>query len=293
MDLYQLKTFVAVAREGSITRAAEVVHLSQPAVSAHVKEIEDALGLPLFDRTSRGMSLTADGRRLLARAEQTLAAHRALMEEAARSKEALTGTLRLGVGSNTNHEAIGRLLTTMSERFPRVEVTLRHARSVEVLAGLRNDTFDAGVYNEGGEPERDLATIEVSRFKVFLAAAKGMWDPSKPLDWNALADAAWIYPPAAACCGRAAEGLFQAHRIRPARVVSVDTQAMIRTLVASGLGVGLLHADAAEEACRADEVGLLCEAAAPVRVLFAQLASRTQDPVLSAAATILRAATHP
>lgn len=293
MDLYQLKTFVAVAREGSITRAAEVVHLSQPAVSAHVKEIEDALGLTLFERTSRGMSLTADGRRLLARAEQTLAAHRALMEEAARTRGALAGRLRLGVGSNSNHEAIGRLLTTMAERFPQVEVTLRHAQSAEILAGLRNDTFDAGVYNEGGQADLELATIEVSRFRVFLAAAKGTSDPSRPLDWKALASAAWIYPPAAACCGRAAEAFFQAHQIRPARVIGVDTQAMIRTLVGSGLGVGLLHAGTAEEARRAGEVDLLCEAAAPVRVLFAQLASRAQDPVLSAAASIIRAGTQP
>ena len=293
MDLYQLKSFVAVAREGSITRAAEVVHLSQPAVSAHIKEIEDALGLTLFERTSRGMSPTADGRRLLAKAAQTLAAHQELMEEAARSRGALTGKLRLGAGSNSNHEAIGHLLTTMSERFPQVEVTLKHARSVEILAGLRNNTLDAGVYNEGGEADRDLATIEVSRFKVLLAAAKGVFDVSKPLDWKALSRAAWIYPPAAACCGRAAEGLFKAHEIRPARVISVDTQAMIRTLVSSGLGIGLLHADAAEDAHRAGEVDLLSEAAAPVRVLFAQLANRKQDPVLSAAASIIRAGTQP
>jgi molybdate transport repressor ModE-like protein len=289
VDLSQLRTFVAVAREGSITRAAEVVHLSQPAVSAHVKELEDVLGLLLFERTSRGMVLTADGRRLLAKAEQTLAAHQALLEEAARGKGELTGRLRLGAGSSTDHEAVGRLLTTMSERFPRVEVTLRHARSAEVLAGLRGDTFDAGLYNEGGEADRDLATIELSRFKVLLVAATGQFDTSRPPDWKALAGAAWIYPPAAACCGRAAEAFFQAHRIRPARVIGVDTQPMIRTLVASGLGVGLLHADTAEEAVRAGEVAVLCEAAAPVRVLFARLASREQDPVLAAAASIILA----
>jgi len=292
VDLYQLKTFVVVAREGSITRAAEVVHLSQPAVSAHVKEIEEALGLALFERTSRGMRLTADGQRLLAKAEQTLAAHQSLMEEAARGRGTLTGRLRLGVGSGSDHAAIGHLLTTLSERFSKVEVTLRHARSVEILAGLRNDTYDAGVYNEGGEADRDLATIELSRFKVFLVAAKGGTVQSTPLDWKALARTAWIYPPAAACCGRAAEGLFSAHQIRPARVISVDTPAMIRTLVGSGLGVGILHADVAAEARRAGEVDLLCEASAPVRVLYAHLASRGQDPVLTAAASIIRAGTQ-
>lgn len=283
MDLYHLRTFVAVAREGSITRAAEVVHLSQPAVSAHIKEMEDALGLTLFERTSRGMALTAEGKRLLAKAEQTLAAHRALLEEAARGKTELRGKLRLGAGSNSDQAAIGRLMTTLSERFPEVEVTLRHARSAEILAGLRNDTFDAGFYNEGAEPERDLATIEVSRFKVFLVGTKGT-----TLDWKALANVPWIFPPAAACCGRAAEAFFKAHGIRPARIISIDMQVMIRTLVGSGLGVGLLHEDEAEEARRAGELELLAEAATPVRVFFAHLASRAQDPVLSAAGTIVR-----
>ena len=76
MDFYQLKTFVTVAREGSVTRASERLHLSQPAVSAHIKALEDALGLTLFERTPRGMSLTADGRRLVVKAELALSAHR-------------------------------------------------------------------------------------------------------------------------------------------------------------------------------------------------------------------------
>ena len=58
MDIYQLRTFVTVARERSITRSSEVLHLSQPAVSAHIKALEDTLGLALFERTPRGKSLT-------------------------------------------------------------------------------------------------------------------------------------------------------------------------------------------------------------------------------------------
>lgn len=288
MDLYQLKTFVAVARAGSITRASEVVHLSQPAVSAHVKALEEALGLSLFERTSKGMTLTRDGQRLLAKAEQTLAAHQELMDEAARSRGRVAGKLRLGAGSNSNNEAIGRLLTTLSERFPEVEVTLKHGTSVEILAGLRSGALDAGLYNEGGEPDPDLGTREVSRFTIFLCAAPGLVDASRPLDWAALARLPWVYPPTSACCGRAAEAVFKAHQIRPDRVVSVDRQVLTRTLIASGLGVGLLHADAADEAHRAGEVELLYESKAPVRVLFAHLASRAQDPVLAAASSIIR-----
>ncbi|MGZ3419076.1 MAG: LysR substrate-binding domain-containing protein [Polyangiales bacterium] len=289
MDIHQLHTFVAVAREGSITRASEVLHLSQPAVSAHIKALEDALGLALFERTARGMSLTRDGQRLLAKAEQTLAAHQELMDEATRIKGRLTGKLRLGAGSNSNNEAIGRLLTSLSERCPDVEVALKHGTSVDILTGIRNGSLDAGFYNEAGEPDPDLTTCEVSRFKIHLAAAPELIAVSEPPDWKALAELSWIYPPSSACCGRTAESLFKAHQFRPKRIISVDREDLTRTLIAGGIGVGLLHADTAMEARAHGEAELLFESQNAVRVLFAHLTSRAQDPLLATAASILRA----
>lgn len=286
MDIYQLRTLVVVAREGSITRASELLHLSQPAVSAHIKAIEEALGLALFDRTPRGMTLTRDGERLLSRAEQILAAHRELMDEATRIKGRLTGKLRLGTGGASNNEAVGRLLTVLSERYPEVEVALKHGTSREILEGLRAGTLDAGFYNEAAEPDPSLATLEVSHFTTFLVAPPGV--VRQPLDWKALSELSWVYPAASACCGRTAEHLFKKHQIRPRKLVSVDREDVTRTLVAGGLGVGLLHADTAKEAAARGEVELLLEADTVVRVLFAHLATRSQDPLLGAAVGILR-----
>lgn len=289
MDIHQLKTFVAVAREGTITRASEVLHLSQPAVSAHIKAIEDAFDVVLFDRTSRGMTLTKDGERLLAKAEQALGAHQAFVDEASRMKGSLTGKLRLGAGSNTRHETLGKLMTTLAERGPDLEVVLKHGSSAEILAGLRNGSLDAGFYNESATPDADLVTLEVSRFGIHLASAPGLLPASTTPDWAALAELPWIYPPTSACCGRTAERIFEAHRIRPKRIVSVDREHVTRSLVAGGLGVGLLHADTAVEAEARNEVSLLFETDAVVRVVFAHLASRRGDPVLATATEILRA----
>ncbi len=286
MDIYQLKTFIAVAREGSITRASELLHLSQPAVSAHIKAIEDALGLSLFDRTPKGMSLTADGQRLRAKAEQTIAAHQELMDEATRSKGRLAGKLRLGAGSNSNNEAVGRLLTVLSECFPEVEVVLKHGASAEILAGLRNGTLDAGFYNEGGAPDSDLATLEVSQFKTWVVGPPGV---AAPLNWKSLAEQPWIYAASSACCGRTAESLFSEKKFRPKRIISVDREDVTRTLVAGGIGVGLLHAGTAKQAQARGEVELLFESTTAVRVLFAHLVSRAQDPLLLAAVSVLRA----
>ncbi len=289
MEIHQLRTFVAVAREGSITRASELLHLSQPAVSAHIKALEDTLDLSLFERTARGMTLTADGQRLLAKAEQTLGAHQDLMDEATRIKGRLTGKLRFGAGSNSSHEAVGRLLTILSERSPDVEVALKHGTSADVLTGIRNGSLDAGFYNEAGDPDPDLTTIEVSTFTTYVAAPPGRVAASEPLDWRALADVPWIYPASSACCGQTAESLFKAHHIRPKRIISVDRELVTRTLIAGGIGVGLLHSDTAKDARARGEVDLVFESPTLVRVLFAHLASRANDPLLAAATSIMGA----
>lgn len=289
MDIHQLKTFVTVAREGSVTRASTLLHLSQPAVSAHIKAMEDALGLSLFERTPRGMSLTSDGQRLLTKAEQTLAAHQELLAEASRKKGQLTGKLRLGAGTSSNNEAIGRLLTILAERCPDVEVTLKHRSSQEILEGIRNGTLDAGFYNEPGEPDDDLATIDVAEFAIHVVGAPGLVTPEERPDWRALAELPWIYPTESACCNRTAERLFAAHRFRPKRIVGADRQDVTKTLIVSGIGVGLLHSDTALDAARRGEIDLLFEAETRVRVLFAHLARRGEDPILAAAASIMRA----
>lgn len=286
MEIYQLRTFVVVARGGSITRASEQLHLSQPAVSAHIKAIEDATGLTLFERTPRGMILTSDGKRLLVKAEQTLRAHQELMEEASRIKGLITGRLRLGA-SGASIKDVGHLVAVLSERCPEVEVVLEHGTSRDVLAGIRQGTLDAGYYNEAGDADPELTTIEVSRFGICLAAPPGL-AVSHPLDWSTLAELPWIYPTASTCCGKAAERVFAAHQIRPKKIISIDREDVTRALVAGGVGVGLLHAETANDARGRGEVQLLHESETPVRVLFAHLPSRAEDPLVKTASAIVR-----
>lgn len=287
MDIHQLKTFVTVAREGSITRASELVHLSQPAVSAHIKALEDALGLALFDRTAKGMTLTPDGQRLLSKAEQTIAAHRDLLDEATRLKGRLAGKLRLGVGGASSHQAVGRLVAGLAERCPEVEVSLVHGSSVEILAGVRAGTLDVGFANEPETPTADLLSLEVTRFAIFVAGPKGQGSATGAPDWKALAELPWIYPPASACCGRTAEVLFKTERFRPRRVINVERGEVTRTLIAAGIGIGLLHADAAQLAQEAGEADLLFRCPGTVKVLLVGLATRAKDPLVAAAMALL------
>jgi DNA-binding transcriptional LysR family regulator len=281
MEIHQLKTFLAVAREGSITRASEQLYLSQPAVSAHVKAIEDTLGLTLFQRTPQGMCLTADGQRILIKVEQTLSAHQHIFEEATRMKGRLTGNLRIGIGCQSAPQALGELLTKLAERYPDVDISLQHGASADVIEGIRQGRLDAGFYSEAGEAESIFHTVEVDQFSIYLTAPAGLINLSLPVDWKELESLPWICPASSTCCGRAAETLFDRHDIRPEKMISIDREQVTKTLIAGRVGVGLLHTDTAREAQLSGEVDILCEAHKSAKILFACLNQRIDDPLLS------------
>jgi len=121
-------------------------------VSAHIKALEDEIGIVLFDRTPRGMSLTIDGASLLVKAEQVVAMHCDFIDEAKRIKGQLRGRLRLGSIRNPSAPMLGSLLAGLSRFCPEVEVVLEHGRSIDIVRAIRSGSLDAGFYAEAGTP---------------------------------------------------------------------------------------------------------------------------------------------
>jgi len=290
MDVHQLRTFIAVARECSITRASQKLHLSQPAVSSHIKAIEETLGLELFERTCRGMRLTGNGRLLMLKAEQTLEAHRAFIEEAARIKGRPSGRLRLGSESDTGGMVLGHLLRGLSRQYPDVEVVLEHGTSNEILDGIRNRSLDAGFYNNCGGADADLATVEISRSDIYLAAPAGAVSFTGKVDWQAISKMTWICPTAYNCCKIAAEEIFDKYGFRPQRIISVDRERMTYTLIAGGIGVGLLHGETLNANFPDKAVEIVCKVKSTVREYFAHLQCRENDPLLGIVTSMVCAA---
>lgn len=288
MEIYQLRTFVTVAREGSITRASELLFLSQPAVSAQIKAMEDELGVGLFERTPKGMALTANGARLLAKAEQALAAHRDLLDEAKRLKGRISGTVKVGAVGDASAPALGRLLGRLSERYPEIEVRLRHATSGEVFRGVRDGGLDAGYLIDTQLADDSLRVIELEAFGVYLAIPTAWAARTEPGDWQALAALPWVCPAPDTFCGRVAESLFAEHGIRPQRFVCADQESVTRTLIAGEVGVGLLHGASAMEAEGKGEVVLWQGPQRQAHLMFVHLAKRARDPLIEALAGIVR-----
>ena len=146
MELYQLRTFAAVAEFGHVTRAAEKVHVSQPAVSAQIKALEEELGVPLFDRTPTGMVLTAPGKRLLALAERVLAAAQEFMGEARSLAGTVAGRLRLGTVADPESIRLGEFLSRAVDLHPLLELDVHHQVSGAAFESVRSGELDASFY---------------------------------------------------------------------------------------------------------------------------------------------------
>ena len=160
MELYQLRSFVAIAQEGNLTRAAERVFTSAPAVSAQLKALEDELGVKLFERSARGMTLTAPGRRLLDEAERTLASASRLRSAADQIRGTAQGAVRLGTVTDPVTLRLGDVLVELAERHPQVSLQLRHGLSSQTLAGVRSGELDCAYMLADDET---LAGLELRR----------------------------------------------------------------------------------------------------------------------------------
>jgi DNA-binding transcriptional LysR family regulator len=111
MELYQLRTFSAVAELGSLARATAGLHLSQPAASAHIKALEEELGVSLFERKPSGLALTRAGADLLPYAQRLLAGASELSSRARRLRGLVGGKLRLGAFLDPQVLQLGELMS--------------------------------------------------------------------------------------------------------------------------------------------------------------------------------------
>lgn len=158
----QLRVFLEVARLGSVTRAAEALHLTPPAVSMQVKEIENQVGLPLFDRAGRTLSLSTAGEYFVVHAKRMLGALRDAENAMGRFKRLEHGLLTVGMVSTAKY-FVPRLLALFRQEHPGIEVRLVVATNREALvARLQTGECDLAVM---GRPTRELA----ARSEAFAA----------------------------------------------------------------------------------------------------------------------------
>ena len=150
-SLSKIRTFAAVAALGSFRAASEQLHLSQPALSAHIRDLEDALGVPLFHRTTRSVRLTSDGEGFLVRARRVIGELKSGIMELRDRATLHRGRVVVACVPTIACHALSKVLATFSQRYPEIDVQVVDDGAQALIRRVSDRTADIGI---GPFPER-------------------------------------------------------------------------------------------------------------------------------------------
>ena len=236
----QLRVFAEVAKRLSFVRAAEALHLTPPAVTMQVKELESAVELQLFDRQGRKVSLTTAGEYFLVYAKRLLATLKDADDAMARFRQVETGVLSLGMVSTAKY-FVPQLLTRFREQHPGVDLRLLEGSNREQLVGLlQNGEVDLAIM---GRPPKEMATRAepfAAHPHVFVAPPG---HPILALDRatvTAIGNHPLIVRESASGTRALMDRFFQDHHVEPRIAMEMPSNETIKQAVMAGMGLSFL-----------------------------------------------------
>ncbi|MEQ8374462.1 MAG: LysR substrate-binding domain-containing protein [Roseibium aggregatum] len=238
MDIRQLRYFLEIVAQGSLTRAAESLHVAQPALSLHLKNMEEQLGTRLLTRSRSGVTPTEAGELLLQRA-------RAILEDLARTEDDIrnletdpSGIVRIGLPGTISAMVSLPLILAARERFPRITLNITEAMSGFVGDWLSEGKIDLAVLYSRSKDARIRSELLLEEELVVLWPA----DAERPLEMNmeALDNVPMVLPSGAHGLRVLIDRTFQALGFAPEIAMEIDSFNNIKRLVAAGFGPSIL-----------------------------------------------------
>jgi LysR family transcriptional regulator, transcription activator of glutamate synthase operon len=259
MELRQLRYLVALADEQHFTRAAERVHVAQPALSQQIRKLEHELGVALFDRTTRRVGLTEAGALLVGHARRVLAELDDATAELTQLRGLLSGRVTIGLTQTPGPFDVVRLLADFHARFPQVELAVREELSALLATELRADALDVAFLSIVDETDRrGLGVHPLAKERLVVALPEGhALAQRRSLRIADLRDEQLVVFPEGATIRAAVQRVAQEAGFEPRVAFETREVARMRALVAAGLGVAVLpRSDAAAPGPPVRVVGL-------------------------------------
>jgi DNA-binding transcriptional LysR family regulator len=241
LSLYKLEIFDVVAAEGSFSRAAEKMHLTQPAISQHIRDLEASLRTELFVRDHRGVQLTAAGETLL---DYTRCILRLVSEaeSAVTQLEALSeGQLSIGATPGVGVYLLPAWIQSFHQRFPDLQVALHTATTNEVASGVGSARFDLGFIEGELQVDLPLNALVLREIALYMVVGQGhRWWDKEQVEIAALQGEPFLIRPEGSHTRAWIDQLLEHYGVQPHLVAEFDNPEAIRQAVASGMGVTIL-----------------------------------------------------
>lgn len=239
VTLRQLKIFEAVARHLSFSRAAEELHLTQPAVSMQVKSLEEAVGLPLTEQVGKKIHMTDAGNELAGHARRIAELLREADEALAAMKGLRGGKLNIGLVSSAKYFA-PRLLTAFRATYPDAELRLTVSNREEIVRQLSDSEIDLAIM---GRPPQEFVTVSeafADNPLVFVAAPDHPLARLKRIDPKRLTEETFLIRETGSGTRAAMEAYLAEKGIVPNKTVEMTSSETIKQAVMAGMGIAFI-----------------------------------------------------
>ncbi|MCS7045654.1 MAG: LysR family transcriptional regulator [Gemmataceae bacterium] len=242
MEIHQLEYLVAVAEEGSFTKAAERSSVAQPSLSQQIKKLEREVGQPLFDRLPRGVVPTEAGQRLLERARRILAELRDAKRQVGELRDQVAGRLIVGAIPTIAPFLLPTVTARFLRRFPAVSLEVIEDVTARLLAMLERGDVDLALVSSAHPPRGILLeTIGVEPL-LLLTATKHPLARTKNVTWEQLEGEPFLVLHEMHCLAGQVQRFCKSHGVEPCVSVRGVHLATLAAMVSSGLGVSVVPA---------------------------------------------------
>ena len=261
MNLRQLQYFLQIAELRSFTRASQVLHIAQPALSRQIRGLEEDIGAPLFNRTTHGITLTEQGRALVDRGSALLQQFKRLRDEVA-SPGIPQGDLAVGMPPALREMLTRPLLSAYCRAHPNVNLHIHEGISIDLASLVQRNRLDCAVLVDLGDLP-GFAKIPLAKEQLFLVGPRGeKLDVRKTVPLKMAAGKPLILTNRLNNFRLAIEDALAKQDLPPTIVCDSNSTSMIVDLVTDGLGFSILPSSAIDAALRARKL-----AAAPIEEL--------------------------
>ncbi len=238
-SLKQIQTFIEVTRQGSVSKAAEKLCVTQPAVSMHIRQLEEAFGVALVEAQGRGIRLTDAGRTFAGRANVVMAELHELESLMAEYAGAQKGRIALAVVSTAKY-FVPMLLMRFSRLYPDIEVRLHIENRESVLGMLERSEADLVIMGRAPRNMTTQAAAFATNPMAIVAAPSHALAGRKNLPFSVLADYAFVMRESGSGTRAAMERLFALHEVPLKVAMEMPSNETIKQAVMAGMGLSFL-----------------------------------------------------
>jgi len=258
LNLHLLRMFAAVVRSGSFSKAAEILNISQPAISKGVRDFELQVGCRLLNRTPKGVVPTPEGLALSRRAEALFAVERAAEEELSALRGLHNGSLRIGASTTIATYMIPPYLGAFHRAYPGVELQLISANTRDIAEQMVAQDLDVGLV-EGPVDDKNLISEpwRTDVMKLIAAPDHAFAREAGPIDPKRIENEVLIVREPGSGSREVVTQALAAHGIEPLRTLEIGSTAAIKQVVAAGLGISIVSVVAVEDQVRLGRLKVL------------------------------------